>query len=84
MTDAEFKRYTDRLAASDWKHPVLDVSRFRVGDRCPRHVDRRVYAVDETRNLWCCVPSAMPIPWRHDQVIEHDAAEFLIQVTGDP
>lgn len=55
---------------------VIDVSKFRCGEACPRHWNRRIYAVDQDKNLWLCVPSAMPVPWRRDQVIEHDAAEY--------
>lgn len=54
---------------------MIDVAKFRVSDRCPRCDNRRVLAVDLDRNLWLCAPSAMPIPWRHDQVLEHEAAE---------
>jgi len=55
---------------------VIDVSRFRLGDACPRCAGRRVYAVEQDKNLWLCVANAIPKPWRRDQVIEHDAAEF--------
>lgn len=55
---------------------MKDVSRFRVGDPCPRCDNRRVLAVDVARDLWMCCPSAMPVPWRRDQVTEHDALEY--------
>lgn len=58
----------------------IDVSRFTLGDPCPRCTGRRVYAVEQDKNLWLCVPNAMPVPWQHDQIQEHDAAEF----TQDP
>lgn len=54
---------------------MIDVSRFRIGDACPRCVDRRVYAVEQDRDLWLCIANAMPIPWRRDQVTEHDARD---------
>jgi len=59
---------------------MLDVSKLHAGQRCPRCVDRRVYAVDQDKNLWLCIASAMPVPWRRDQVTEHDATQDL-QVT---
>jgi hypothetical protein len=59
---------------------MRDVSRMPIGSACPRCVARRIYAVDENKNLWLCIANAMPVPWRHDQVTEHDAAEF----TQDP
>lgn len=54
---------------------MIDVSRFKLGDACPRCIGRRVYVVDEERNLWCCVPNAIPKPWLREQVLEHEAAE---------
>jgi hypothetical protein len=54
---------------------VIDVSRFKRGAACPRCVGRRVYVVDEDANLWCCIPSGVPVPWRREQVLEHDAGE---------
>lgn len=59
---------------------MLDVSRFKLGDPCPRCAGRRVYAVDQDKNLWLCIANAMPVPWRRDQVTEHDATEL----TQDP
>lgn len=59
---------------------MLDVSRMPLNSACPRCTGRRVYALDENKNLWLCIANAMPVPWRHDQVKEHDAAEF----TQDP
>jgi len=58
---------------------VIDVSRLYLNDRCPGCSERRVYAVDLDRNLWLCVPNAMPIPWRRDQVREHDAVNHTTQ-----
>ena len=66
----------DARRAADGSGRMIDVAKFHVADRCPRCIDRRVLAVDLDRNLWLCAPNAMPIPWRHDHVIEHDAAEF--------
>lgn len=54
---------------------MIDVSTFLLGDRCPRCVQRRVYAIDPERNLWMCVPNAMPVAMK-EHVIEHDAAEW--------
>ena len=59
---------------------MIDVSRFHVGERCPRCRERRVYAVDEDRNLWLCIANAMPAPWRRDQLTTHDAAEVADDV----
>lgn len=52
---------------------MIDVSKFARGDRCPRHHNRRIYAVDLDKNLWLCIPSAMPVPWQREHTIEHDA-----------
>jgi hypothetical protein len=57
---------------------MIDVSKLKPTDRCPQCVNRRIYAVDEDRNLWLCIANAMPVPWRRDQLITHDA-EFLNQ-----
>jgi len=62
---------------------MLDVARMRLGQPCPRCSGRRVYAVDQDKNLWLCIANAMPVPWRHDQVTAHDAAEFTQDPTGD-
>lgn len=76
-TVAALNRWQSRLAGPS---AMLDVSRMRLGSACPRCTGRRVYALDENKNLWLCIANAMPVPWRHDQVKEHDAAEF----TQDP
>jgi hypothetical protein len=73
MTEAEFRACVEHAAPR--ARSIIDVSKFHLGDRCPRCLGRRVYVVDQDRNLWCCVPNAVPKPWRSDQVIEHDAAE---------
>lgn len=54
---------------------VIDVSRFKLGEACPRCIGRRVYVVDDDANLWCCIPNDVPIPWLREQVLEHEAAE---------
>jgi hypothetical protein len=55
---------------------MIDVSRFTVGERCPRCVGRRVYAVNVDKDLWLCVPNAMPFAWHRDQTIEHEVEEW--------
>lgn len=54
---------------------MIDVSRFVVGDRCPRCRNRRVYAIEIERDQWMCVPSAMPFALR-EHAIEHNADEL--------
>jgi hypothetical protein len=76
FVDRELRTLIQRY--TDGSH-MIDVARLRLADTCPRCIDRRVYAVDEDRNLWLCIANAMPVPWRRDQVREHDAAEFLTQ-----
>ncbi len=76
MTEAEFRACAAHMLGSS---AIVDVAKFHTGDRCPRCLERRVYAVDLERNLWCCVANAIPKPWRKDQVLEHDAAEFSTQ-----
>jgi hypothetical protein len=56
---------------------MIDVSRFKLGDACPRCSGHRVYAVDQDKNLWLCIANAMPVPWRKDQLQEHDATEYV-------
>jgi len=56
---------------------VIDVSAFKIGDRCPSCTERRVYAVDIRRDLWRCVPNAVVRPWKLEQIIEHDAKDSL-------
>ena len=68
--------YYEQLAHELGVPGVLDVSRMRLNEPCRRCAGRRVYAVDENKNLWLCIANAMPVPWRRDQLIEHDAAEF--------
>lgn len=55
---------------------MIDVSRLALGDRCPHCRECRVYAVDLERNLWLCVPNAMPVPWLREHMLEHAADEF--------
>lgn len=55
---------------------MIDVSVFVTGDRCPRCIDRRVFAVDLDRNLWLCIPSAIPKPWLREQLTEHMADDI--------
>lgn len=64
---------------------MIDVSRFRTGDRCPRCINRRVYQIDEDRNMWLCIDNARPVPSKRDQLTTHDAELFveLIQDTGE-
>lgn len=56
--------------------PILDVSTFTIGDRCPRCIERRVFAVDTNLDLWLCIPNAMPVPWLRDHMTEHVANEL--------
>lgn len=41
---------------------MIDVSRFRMGDPCPRCLGRRVYALDVNTDEWACIPNAEPFP----------------------
>lgn len=60
---------------------MIDVSRFRTGDRCPRCSGRRVYAVDIPNDRWRCVPYAMPFALefkQHDATASADDVEEAI------
>lgn len=63
---------------------MIDVSRFRVGDRCPRCAGRRVYAVSVPDDRWRCVPNAMPFPSKHEHIREHEAANLDEHFTFEP
>lgn len=54
---------------------MIDVSRFHVGDACPRCVGRRVFAVSAERNEWLCTDNARPFPMQ-EHALYHDAAEW--------
>lgn len=51
---------------------MIDVSRFKQGERCPRCAGRRVVAVSIPADRWRCAPNAQPFPLGED-IREHEA-----------